>query len=229
MNFALMNCGTFHSITKEIDTEDNQGGTFGILVVVALQTCQATGLDAYLAAYSQTGGVDGDLILCIAYHTHEVFHLLIGDAGKVAPASIVLRGTIHQEVEDELGLTGYLVADAVSAPYEEITGAEDFFYFHTLAGAGAVAHLLLDGDVCCDGLSVLHHIFLLPEADEVAQPINSPLLGIGRDDGYKPVQFVIFMVHGNVKLEWKIRLRHRQVFTTYRGKSLQKRTLHDSL
>ena len=229
MNFALMNCGTFHSITKEIDAEDNHVGTFGNLVDVALQTCQETGLDAYLAAYSQTGGADGDLVLCIAYHTHEVFHLLVGDAGKVAPASIVLRGTIHQEVEDELGLTGYLVADAVSAPNEEITGAEDFFHFHTLAGAGAVAHLLLDGDVCCDGLSVLHHIFLLPEADEVAQPINSPLLGIGRDDGYKPVHFVIFMVHGNVKLEWNIRLRRRQVFATCRGKSLQNRNLHESI
>ena len=79
--------GTLHfGIAEEIDAEGEQGATVGLFTDVGFQTCEFAGLDANSVAYMDAGGVDGDFILCIAYHAHEVFHLFVGDAGEISTA-----------------------------------------------------------------------------------------------------------------------------------------------
>ena len=90
-------------------------------------------------------------------------------------------------MEDELRLAGYLVADGITATDEEIAGCEHFFHFHSFACAGAIAHLLLDGDIGRDGLCLVHDFIFYPTLDEVIHSLYGFLLGIGGDDGYEPV------------------------------------------
>ena len=79
--------GTFHfGVAEEIDAEGEQGATVGLFADVGFQACEFAGLDADSVAYMDAGGVDGDFILGIAYHAHEVFHLFVGDAGEVSTA-----------------------------------------------------------------------------------------------------------------------------------------------
>ena len=124
-------------------------------------------------------------------------------------------------MEDELRLAGYLVADGIAATDEDIAGSEHFFHFHSLACAGSVAHLLLDGDIGRDCLFLVHDFLVLPILDEVVNSFNGFLLGIWGDDGYKPVWLVIMGLHCIVAFGVKTCLRRRQVFSTCRGKSRQ--------
>ena len=79
--------GTFHfGIAEEIDAEGESGATIGLFADVGFQACKTTGLDAHPVSHMDTGGVDSDLILCITYHTHEVFHLFVGNAGEISTA-----------------------------------------------------------------------------------------------------------------------------------------------
>ena len=68
-------------------------------------------------------------------------------------------------MEDELCLAGYLVADGFAATDEDIAGSEHFFHFHSFARAGAVANLLLDGDIGRDGLCLVQDFLFLPILD----------------------------------------------------------------
>ena len=79
--------GTFHfGIAEEIDTEGERGATIRLFTDVGFQACETAGLDADPVSHMDVGGVDGDLVLCIAYHAHEVFHLFVGDAGEISTA-----------------------------------------------------------------------------------------------------------------------------------------------
>ena len=79
--------GTFHfGVAEEIDAEGVHGATIGLFTDVGFQACETAGLDAHPASHMDTGGVDGDFILCIAYHAHEVFHLCVGDASEISTA-----------------------------------------------------------------------------------------------------------------------------------------------
>ena len=98
-------------------------------------------------------------------------------------------------MEDELCLAGYLVADGFAATDEDIAGSEHFFHFHSFARTGAVAHLLLDGDIGRDGLCLVQDFLFLPILDEVIHSLDGFLLGIGSDDGYKPVLLDIMGFH----------------------------------
>ena len=79
--------GTFHfGIAEEIYAEGECGATVRLFTDVGFQACETAGLDADPASHMDTGGVDGDFILCIAYHAHEAFHLCVGDASEISTA-----------------------------------------------------------------------------------------------------------------------------------------------
>ena len=98
-------------------------------------------------------------------------------------------------MKDELRLAGYLVADGITATDEDIAGSEHFFHFHSLACAGSVAHLFLDGNIGRDCLFLVHDFCIYPMFDEFVHFLNGFLLGIGSDDGYKPLLLDIMGFH----------------------------------
>ena len=97
-------------IAQEIDAKDYGGGAVRGFFEERLDTAESAGLDAYLAAGTEAGGIDGDGTVAIAYHADEVEHLGVGDAGKVVPARGGRAGSVHQETVDETGFAGYLIA-----------------------------------------------------------------------------------------------------------------------
>ena len=83
--------GTLHfGIAEEIDAEGERGATIRLFTDVCFQASETASFDADPVSQMDTGWVDSDLILCLAYHAHEVFHLYVGDAGEVPPARLGL-------------------------------------------------------------------------------------------------------------------------------------------
>ena len=141
--------GAFHGgVAEEVDAEGEFGGLgIGCLEHVALQSGQASALDAYPVAYAQVGRLDRHLALSISHHQHKIFHLIGRDAGKVVSAIGILAGTVHHKVEDELGLTGDVVTFLVGAADEEVAGANHLVHPHSFACAGPLVQFALYGDV----------------------------------------------------------------------------------
>ena len=80
------------------------------------------------------------------------------NAGEVVLAGFGLRCTIHQEMEDEIGFAGQLVACGLCTPDKQIAGGEDLGDPHSATCAGLNTKNFLSGYVGGDLLIALYNI-----------------------------------------------------------------------
>ena len=135
--------------------------------------------------------VDRHWVLCIAYHPAEGFHLAVGDAGKVVPAVFGFPRPVHQEVEDELCLAGYVIAVAVRTADEDVARTEDLVNPDALAIAWPLVQLSLDGYVGDDFpvlvFALVVFLLFVKGLEEFIQLVSAGFLCIGGYNGYEPM------------------------------------------
>ena len=137
------------------------------------------------------GGVYAHWALCIAHHPAEGVHLTVGDAGEVVSALFGFSRPVHQEVEDELGTTGYVVAVLFRTTDEDVARTENPVNHDALACAFPFVQLSLNGDVRDKSIVLVVTLIVFPlfvqDFEEFIQLVTAGFFCIGGYNGYEPM------------------------------------------
>lgn len=180
-----------HFGTAEIvDVDGKIDGAVGLAQNVSLETCHVACLDTHLGAFVQLRGIDGNGVLGIAYHAHEILHLGMGNAGKTSKAIFIYTGTIGEETYDELRPAGKVIALFFSTLDEEVAGAQHPFYPFALLDAGPLMQFALCGDVGIHLVACVVYLIHILHPNEFFNFFYTLFLGVGGDNGYIPVVII---------------------------------------